>query len=257
VSEETAVTDHSRSQRSLSLWQRLLLGLGALAFGGLGVLAIFTTENEAGTAVALLGCGVLLLIAVQGTMVQRISAGDKSIELAEVRRSIAEQAKAEAADNPEAAIELIQSYEMADPRSQADPSISSAKASIYDSQVIGAVMMEMTEISPEAQVLDGGVAGALLRYEVDERVVIVEAKYRLPHRRLYLSDIRRARSVLAANRAAGALVVSNVGMTADARDLLNESAPPIEVVVWDPVAGNGPVRTGLHRLFNIVNNARD
>src|SRR5688572_2023397 len=71
-------------RENLSGAQRWLLGPGGLVFGGIGVAAIFLAENEAGSAVALLICGVLVLVAIQGTKVQRISAGENSVDFAHV-----------------------------------------------------------------------------------------------------------------------------------------------------------------------------
>ena len=245
MSDRDSAVEEPRQAGRLTRWQRAWLFASAVAFGGLGVLAIFATENEAGTAVALLLCGVLLLVAIQGSMVQRITAGDKSIELAYVRRNIAEQAKSEAQDDPDSARELIEAYQAADPGSQGDPLIASAKASIYESQVLAAVMIAMPEIAPGSQVAGGDD----VLYRVDGKGLVVEAKYRLPHRRLYPNDIRKLLERLAARPATAMLIVSNVGLTKEAQRLLDESQHLIRVVDWNPDDGPEPVRTALAELL--------
>jgi hypothetical protein len=246
MSDRDSAIEEPRQAGRLTRWQRAWLVASAVAFGGLGVLAIFTTENEAGTAVALLLCGVLLLVAIQGMMVQRITAGDKSIELAYVRRNIAEQAKSEAHDDPDGARELIEAYQAADPGSRGDPLIASAKASIYESQVLAAVMIAMPEIAPGAQVAGGDD----VLYQVDGNGLVVEAKYRLPHRRLYPNDIRKLLSRLAARPSTAMLIVSNVGVTREAQRLLEESQHLIKLVEWNPDDGPEPVRTALAELLD-------
>jgi hypothetical protein len=116
-------------------WQRWLLALGAVLFAGLGVSAIFLTDNEAGTAVALLLSGVLLIVAVQGTGIHKISAGDKSVELASIRRSMADRVRAVAQDDPKAALQTLDAYQAADPDSQYDAALSAARVDIYERQV--------------------------------------------------------------------------------------------------------------------------
>lgn len=114
----------------LAPWQRWLLALGGVLFAGLGVTAMFLTDNEAGTAVAVLLSGVLLVVAVQGTGVQKITVGDRSVQLASIRRAMAERATAAAATDPEGALETLDSYAAADPGARDDPSIAAARATI-------------------------------------------------------------------------------------------------------------------------------
>jgi hypothetical protein len=69
-----------RERDGLSGGQRFVLFCAALFFGVLGVAAMFWSSNEAGSAVAVLLCGLLVFVAIQGTKVQRISAGDNSLD---------------------------------------------------------------------------------------------------------------------------------------------------------------------------------
>jgi hypothetical protein len=103
-----------------------------VVFGGLGFLAMFKTENEAGTAVALVVAGILLLIAIQGSQLLRVFAGEHGIELADTRAAIAVQATAE--PNPLTAEAILDAYEAADPNAAKDPAFSSAKALNYELQ---------------------------------------------------------------------------------------------------------------------------
>src|SRR5215475_11476366 len=155
--------------------------------------------------------GVLLLIAVQGVKVQRISAGDSAIELAEIRKGVAEQAEASATENPDEAEELLDSYEAADPQARADPSISAAKASIYERQAVGAVRRAMEAIDPEFHLTDDTTPVIRTR----GRALLIETKYRLPHRKLYLNDARQVAALITATSADGALLISNVRPTTE------------------------------------------
>jgi hypothetical protein len=257
MSEEDFQDDGSRSPSHMAGWQRVSIGLMGALFGIFGVVAIFKTENEAGVAVSLLACGVLLLIAIQGTKVQRISAGDNSIELAEIRRAetrraVAEQAKAEAAEDPSSAQERIEHYESIDPQSRVDPSLQSAKALIYERQVQMAVMPARYDIDP--------IDGRSLEYDgmlqsIRGKRVLIEVRYRLPHRRLYPADVRRIRELTAAARADGTLVVSNVGPTPQAVRDLEDSRPPVNLIVWDPDSGIAPIKAALESLLKAISAA--
>jgi hypothetical protein len=226
--------------------QRGFIFVGALGFGVLGILATFKTENEAGTAVSLLMCGVLLLVAVQGTKVQRISAGDHSLELAASRGVVAAQAVAESKEDPDAALERLEHYEALDPLAQVDPRISSAKSSIYERQVWNAVILARYEIGgTEAGGLDD--AGKL--HVIRGRRILVETRYRLPYRNIYPTDARRIREMASRSTADGALVVSNVSPTQQAEVLLDQTTPPVTLVQWDPDAGPEHVGRALEDLL--------
>lgn len=71
----------------LFIWERLiaaLLGAGGVFFGGL---AVFTTSNQAGSAVLLLVSAAFLLIGIQGTPLTKLTSGSNTVQL-EKRRIV-------------------------------------------------------------------------------------------------------------------------------------------------------------------------
>jgi hypothetical protein len=69
-------------------------------------------------------------VAVQGTGVQKITVGDRSVQLASIRRAMAEWARPAAARDPERALVTPDSHAAADPGARDDPSIAAARAMI-------------------------------------------------------------------------------------------------------------------------------
>lgn len=66
-------------------------------------------------------------MAVQGTAVQTITVGDRSVQLASIRLAMAERATATAASDPEGALATPDSHAAADPGARDDPSIAAAR----------------------------------------------------------------------------------------------------------------------------------
>lgn len=101
---------------------------------GLGVLAVFVTESEAGPPVLILISAVFLLIAIQGTAVRR--ANKESVELerrASPREIVREAKQILATEGPYEAGAFIEGAALVDPKLAQSSVIQDVQASIRDS----------------------------------------------------------------------------------------------------------------------------
>lgn len=86
--------DSQRSRarsRPLTVRERVLSTALGLILGIFGVIAVFVTNNQAGSATLLLICGVFALLGIQGTPIRR--ATNTSVELADREDVVIERAK--------------------------------------------------------------------------------------------------------------------------------------------------------------------
>jgi hypothetical protein len=250
------MADEPRSGRQSERPSRPMTGVerfGALALGillgGFGFLAMFITENEAGTAIALLLGGVLILVGLQGTQVLKL--GKEGGELAR-REILSERVTDEAEERPDVAQAMIEAYEIADPRARNDPVVARALDTVRASQEyqrrVAAVLREAA--APNASVrmsgrIDGPADLAILSAEGNITIELVFA----PDRSLRMRDIERARRRVQKAEADAALIITNSpAIYPDARRALDAPGPSVEVVQWTGTEGARPISAAVDAL---------
>ncbi|MFF0471497.1 hypothetical protein ACFYPX_29175 [Micromonospora zamorensis] len=213
----------------LDRWARLLavvLGIGA---GAAGCVAVFLTENQAGTAVLLLVGAVLLLLGLQGTPLRSFGGGEYRFELARLRRRAAEVVSQAARE------------ESADVAAAVADAISAIDPGIRFPDWLGMVYLDQARetiraLFPDARDLSGQRdGGADMHVRLPEGLVNVQVIYR-KHGKLGSGSVTAAVAKMRTSRHDGGyLIVTNVAPTADAHmrvaTLLGGSGR-VEVVTW-------------------------
>jgi hypothetical protein len=255
-----------RSSPYLSRLQRLSFFGGAFIFGGLGFLAVFKSENEAGTAIALLLAGVLLLVGIQGTPLLKISAGDKSIELQHTRQVMAEKARVEAGERPIVANAIIDAYEAADPDASRDPSFAAVKASIYELQAKLALQRVSAELELPREAVPRHLADVVLC--VSDRLLLCDIRYSSTGRRRVdqLNRAKRIRDQISqfidrsrdvhGHTVGGVLIItSQHSFAATAEGVLRDLPVPVRLQCWKPEDGDGPIKEALLHVSEALKSA--
>lgn len=119
--EDGSETEGDRSSALLSKHERgLALGLG-VASGTAGTVAVFVSENQAGTAALFILAAALLLMGVQGTPLTRFGSGEHSVEF--TRRRLGRELIAQARLEPssERATAYVEAAEIVSPGTQDSP----------------------------------------------------------------------------------------------------------------------------------------
>jgi hypothetical protein len=214
----------------LDLWARVLalvLGVGAT---GVGTYAVFESENQAGTALLLVVGVVLSLIGLQGTPLRRFGSGEHSVELATIRRRLADVVNQAAREESPAVAAAV-----ADAARAVDPGASVRPAwQIYEEAVRRAIGRANGIIESNYQYGRGRAIDA--RVLMPRGKVSVEIKYR--SRGAFGSrDIADASAQLrAAGLEGGHLIITNAPLSAEAQHHNSESSPEtngVEVITWN------------------------
>jgi hypothetical protein len=228
--------------------ERMALVAFGVALIVAGFAAVFLTENEAATAIAILLGAVSVFIGAQGTPLSEIAMGENRVKLLQ-REMLAQQATEKAETSPSEARAMIEGFRLADPKVRRDPAVTEALTTIgaaeaYESQVV-AVLREAA--GPNAAVrYRGGVDDYAI---VDQAgVIAVEAAY-LPDRHIGRTEITR---VLDRGRAAGAnaiLIIANAArITEHAKAMIASTTPPTKVMLWQPEEGAVPIVAAVDEL---------
>jgi hypothetical protein len=187
---------------------------GAFVFGSVlaavGLLAMFTTKNEAGTAVAILLGAVLILVGLQGTQILKLGGKDVNAEWAR-REMLVKKVREVIEEEPSVAKAMIEGYQIADPNARQDPAVVEALNKISASvdyqrqltQVLrsaagpnAALSVEPSPGKPDFMILDR------------DATVLVEAIY-APDRALNAQHIDSVLGRLNRSNANGAVIVTN------------------------------------------------
>jgi hypothetical protein len=233
-----------RAVEPLDAWARALslaLGLAATTFGCYAVLA---SDNQAGTAFILLAGAVLLLLGLQGTPLRRLSSGEHTLELADIRRRraalevVKRATEEEAPDVAAAVVDAVQEIE---------PSggFQRSRELIYQRAVLEAIQ----GLGINARLENLGPSG---RYEIlaelPSGIVKVEAKYKQTGP-LTIRDVQKTRAWAALDRQAGWLLVSNAPLSGEVR-LFNANdaeGAALEAITWNDDKDNDLLMRALTR----------
>lgn len=220
----------------LPWWSRLLAVVLGTCAGGLGTLAVFKTDNQAGTAFLLVLSAALLLIGLQGSPLIKLGSGDSSIQLARIRgRVTKELVKAVQDDRPEVSQAVVEAVESIAP-DLVSPALLGRR---YQSQVEASI----ARIDPSLVIAenDWDQGADLTVHKVigmSRTAVAVDVKY-LGRAKLSMADIQVSEHRVAGSVLADRLVVvTNARPTNGASAYLverNSDSSHVQLVVW-----NGP-----------------
>jgi hypothetical protein len=223
----------------------LALALGCVA-GGVGGYAVFASENQAGTALLLLLSGVFVLVGLQGTPLRRLTSGENSVELAQIRtRAVRVIQRAQAEDPPEVAAAVTEAI------AAIDPSLgrSGDQAVEYEKTVLDAV--KRVGLKLDASHRRGpGSRGVDARVITPRGSVNLDIKYRSRGPiglREILARMARAESN---GFEGGNLLVTNAPLSEEVREY-NSSRPagelPLEIITWNDERDDGLLARAIAR----------
>ncbi|MEU5912736.1 restriction endonuclease [Micromonospora sp. NPDC047527] len=229
----------------LDRWARATAVLLGAATEGAGCVAVFTVDNQAGTAVLLLVGAVLLLLGLQGTPLRSLGGGDYRVELTRLRRravAVVDQAARQESAEVAAAV--------ADAVSAIDPGVRFPfwPAMRYEQQVREAIQaagasLGSTRLSAHRD------QGVDLCVQVPEGRVNVQVIYRrhgkIGSREVTLAVVKMRNSGVDG----GYLIVTNAATTADAqtRASLLGGADKVEIVTWTDDEDTEELNAALRR----------
>ena len=225
----------------LSRWERLCAAaLGILAGGG-GGWAVFSTDNQAGSAVMVIIGAAFLLMALQGTPLIRLGTAENSVELDRRRLRVEkaiEQARQE--DSPEVAAGIVEAASIIEPalfRSR------QYRSELYASRVAVALQAASVIVSRREPDL-----GPDFYAETSTRMAAIEVKYR-ERGSLRMQDIRQAER-FTRDGILGVLVVTNTPLSPEVeRYNADENNRLVEAVTWNGEKDSGLLARALMRVM--------
>lgn len=119
-------------------WERWTAGIIGLSAGGVGIAAVFFSDNQAGTAALFVVAGAFLLIGVQGTPLKRFGSGDNNAEFAarEANNKLERAKEAKKDGDQESAENLVDDAVRIDPSVENLPVVQEVR---YERRVADAV----------------------------------------------------------------------------------------------------------------------
>ncbi|WP_431900074.1 hypothetical protein, partial [Micromonospora chalcea] len=248
MTDTTGASDRNDEDKApsdvLSTSSRLVAATFGLAGTGVGAWAVFSSNNQAGTAILLLIGAVLLLVGVQGTPLRRFGHGDSSIELAAVKRRAARVLERTAQDQPpEVAAAVAAAVETITPELSLSPWLVYEAAVIKAIQQTGASIDHRHRPGPDDKGVDA-------RVHVGAGKVNVQIAYR---RRgsLGARDIEYAAlQALGSGFDGGFLLITNAPLSEDAREFnaaLSPAGGGMEAITWNDSRDDDLLKRALAR----------
>jgi hypothetical protein len=229
----------------LSMRSRILAVAFGLSAGGFGTLAVFRTDNQAGTALLLALSAALLLIGLQGSPLIRIGSGDSNIQLARIRRrATREVVRAVQDERPEVSQAVLEAVESIAP----DLVSSSLLGRRYERMIVAAIAIVDPSLIITENSWDEG-ADLTVR-NLHGVSVGVDVKYMGPQK------IGKSQIIDAENRVVGSamenrlIVVTNARPTDEAqRYLVDRSieSARTQLVIWNGSSDNPALALALSR----------
>ncbi len=132
----------------LSRWERLAAAVAGVLACGAGVLAVFRSDNQAGTVALILAGALFLLMGVNGAPLVRARYQDYELFMARRRREVVGNIDDEPVESAVVALETLRTV---DPQAARDPAFLHAAAALYGRQVFN----RLKQIEPNATYTDG------------------------------------------------------------------------------------------------------
>ena len=236
------------AQRRLPPRQRWAL----VAFGStltvLGLVAVFLTDNEAGSAVAIFTGAVAAIIGLQGTAVRELTVGDNRVVF-DRRDDLAETVTEQAEVAPEVARSLVDGFAIADPEARRDPVVSQAMQVVdsSDEYVRELAACLRYAAGPDAAVrLSGGTGEYAI---TDPRSVIAVQPIYSHNGTLDANQIIKAVERGGRQGGQAILLVTNArSLTALARHEVDKAGDLVHLLQWHATLGPQPVADAVAGL---------
>jgi hypothetical protein len=128
---EEPETPEEPEAEALPLWARTLAGIVGATLTSAGVVAVFITDNQAGSVALILMGALFLIMLFSGNPMQSLSHGDTQLRFALAKRRRKELERIEDTP-PEAAIERLDALRAVDPGASRDPLFVQLNAQVYE-----------------------------------------------------------------------------------------------------------------------------
>ncbi|WP_460065609.1 hypothetical protein [Streptomyces sp. YKOK-I1] len=236
----------------LPLWGRVTAGVVGLPMVGAGAVAVFLSDNQAGSAVLIIAGVILVFMLISGNPLYSLGHGETQVQFARARRR---QVLVDARDAPtEEAQRVVDTLTTVDPAAERDPAVREFSRELYERRVHEAIL----------RCVDAGVTITQSSYDYGhdylihmpvDRVIAVAV---LGHQRQDAAiPLTRVQEFVgrAASSAAPLLVVSNARLgphgaraAAEARD----NGVLISVVRWRDEEDDDRLRTAIVSLASRI-----
>jgi hypothetical protein len=126
----------------LNRWERPAAGVAGSVLAGAGVVAVFVSKNQAGSATLLVIGGLFLLMALSGRTIESVRIGDWEFTMSELRRQAAEQARSGQTEQAQAMLNVLKKL---NPTADRDPEVHAVEMSVFENRVLDAVEAARSE----------------------------------------------------------------------------------------------------------------
>ncbi|KAB1922932.1 hypothetical protein F8280_17520 [Micromonospora noduli] len=221
----------------------MLLGT---AGGVFGCYAVFTSDNQAGTALLIVASVVLLLLGLQGTPLRSLGGGDYQIQLARLRlRAVQAIDNAARQESPEVAAAVADAVGSIDPR----VAISRPLSFLYSQALRQAISRAGGSIDPSHH--DGpGDRGVDARVHLPGGKVNVQVKYRSRGALGLRDSVSASNKMRVSGFDGGHLMITNAALSEEAHQHNLGALPEpggVEVITWNDERDDGLLARALAR----------
>jgi len=213
----------------LSGWGRFCAGATGLAFSGAGGVAVFVTDNQAGSVVLVLGGIVFLLMVISGNPLLSLGHGDTQMRFATRRRRVIQNAEEAPPREARSALDALSTI---DPLASRDADYIRTSSMVYERLVHAELLRLFPEFSVRQEGADGPTRFDLSVVTPERYAIFVELKQLQSP--VSTSVVHQVTGMAAAN-GLGGLLVSNQRLTRPALELLRRaqgSGNKVSTVQW-------------------------
>ncbi|MFD4142354.1 hypothetical protein [Streptomyces sp. NPDC058572] len=245
------VTDDVGEPEPLSFWSRAAAGGIGFTLCGAGVVAVFSTENQAGSATLILAGALFILLAIGGNPLHSLGFGDAQMRVAVQRRR--RRALAGVAEvPPQEARTALDALQTVDPGIRNEISFRYASAHAYE----GLIRQRFLSLFPDSAISTSQPDYDGFDFSVhrpEDRDIAVDVKYRPDGitRMLAREHVEQLLSQ-ARGRVVPVLLVSNSGLTPSAHGRLREAQSAgvkVGFAVWRDEHDDEALLTTAQSLF--------
>jgi hypothetical protein len=236
----------ARPSEPLRSWERAIALVIGTAFAVLAILALFISDNQAGTAALLLVAAAFLLIGVQGTALVRFGSGSTSVELDRRLAAAVQRADEVAEQEPQLALGILEGAAIIEP--SIGPAASAARAMSYENSVRRA----LERVRPDGGTVTTAEPPIDLAVLAPAGTVLVSVVFRRS-RTVQMIDLAPLVGSRQLEEVAGGLAVVNQPSSSSVADYLATAAEHgvmIEVVTWDGPQHDRDLGEALGRLLS-------
>lgn len=242
---------HEAESEPLVTWERIVSGSIGLMFGCGGTIAVFITDNQAGSVALLLIAGIFLTVGVNGTPLLAAKYGENELRLGRRRR----QVLAEIAEKPpDVARQTLEALEKFEPSIRNSPPINAANGLAYERDLannIHKIMEYSGSVLREDGPADNGVDLTLRSHDGLTCDVVVKF---YPRGDVKISTARRIVEQVWSNRSVvPVLIISNARLTTLAAEFFaGVQNPFLRWATWQDASDNAALQGDLDAIFAAI-----